>query len=320
MVKKTYIGGFFGLEQAKKGTLYHRNAIALSNGRACFSLILDELKPKKVYVPFYACNSIYEPLKSRCGYSYYSIDTKLEINNLPDLKQDEYLLYIDYFGLKGTYVEELKNVLGKKLIIDDVHRFFRKGHREQWSFCSARKYFGVPDGAYLYSPKRMEIQYERNCAIRMDHLINRKNGKQALAFAQFQEYEILLNSEIKLISTTSENMLNQVDYEEVRNTRRTNFNYLDSKLSKFNLLSFSFKKSDPFCYPLMLEKEILKSIFYKNNIFIPTFWPDILQRKDAGFIIEKELVRKLIPVPIDHRYQPSDLKRVTDLINEIVAE
>ena len=316
MERPQYIGGFFELEQAGDGSNYHTDAIALSTGRACLSFILDEIKPGKVHVPFYACNTLYEPMKGRCDCSYYSIDEKFELKFLPDLKQDEYLLYINYFGLKGTYIEELKRIFGSKLIIDDVHNFFRKGHHGHWSFCSARKYFGVPDGAYLYATKSIDLQLERNQAIQMDHLVNRSNGKQELAFAQFQEYENSLICEKKLISTTSENLLNNIDYNFVRNARRTNFSYLDSELSGINILSITLGQSDPFCYPVILEKSIPKSTFHKCDIFIPTFWPDILQRENIGFLIEKDFARKLIPVPIDHRYQPVDLKRVINLIKE----
>ena len=101
----------------------------------------------------------------------------------------------------------------------------------------------------------------------------------------------------------------------VRNAHRTNFRYLDNELSGINLLSITLGQSDPFCHPLIFEK-ISQKAHPKNDIFILTFWPDILQRENVGFLTEKDFSRKLFLVPIDHRYQPVDLKRVINLINK----
>lgn len=318
MVNPRYIGGFFELEKADKGPPYHTNAIALSNGRACLSLIIDQLEPLKMYMPFYACDALFEPLQGRCEISYYSIDNNLEIKDIPELKQDEYLLYIDYFGMKAMYIESLKIEFGSKLIIDDTHNFFKQGHHGHWSFCSARKYFGVPDGAYLYSPTTVTAQYQRNTAIRMDYLINRKEGRQELAFAQFQEYEKSMDSSIKQISLTSEHMLNRVDYEKIKDARRTNFKFLDSELAEFNQSFFTSSQNDMFCYPLLPKKVIPKRDFHQHDIFIPSLWPDVLHRKETGFSTEKEIAKRLLPIPVDHRYKPVDLRKVTQLIKKMV--
>ena len=318
MVNPRYIGGFFELEQADVGPCYHTDAIALCNGRACLSVIIDQLEPRKMYMPFYACDALYEPLQGRCNISYYSIDYDLEISDIPELKQDEYLLYIDYFGMKATYIERLKIEFGAKLIIDDTHNFFKKGHQGHWSFCSARKYFGVPDGAYLYSPITVATQYERNTSIRMNYLINRKKGRQELAFAQYQEYEKSLDSSIKLISLTSEHMLDRVDYKKVRDVRRSNFKFLDSELAEFNQISFTASQCDLFCYPLLPSKAVPKRDFHRHNIFIPSLWTDVLRRKETGFSTEKEIARRLIPIPVDHRYKPVDLSKITQLVKEMV--
>ena len=318
MAKPTYIGGFFGLESGSDtGTSYHHDAIALSTGRACFSLILDQLNPGKVFVPFYSCDALYEPLKGRCEFSYYSVDNNFVIENLPELKADEYLLYIDYFGMKGSYIEELMKQLGPKLIIDDTHNFFKKGHSGHWSFCSARKYFGVPDGAYLYSPAKVINKFERNTAIQLDHLINNKKGRKALAFEQLQEYEKSLARSIRSISSTSEEMLNRVDYAAVKRSRTNNFNFVKRELTDLNLLSIYSDVNDAFCYPLILERDIPKEVFHANDIFIPTLWPDVLNRKEPDFSTARELARKIIPIPVDHRYQPGDLRKVTQLIKKM---
>ena len=111
-----YIGGFFELELMDGGNTYHRHAIPLTNGRACLSLIIKKTKPEKCFVPYYSCDALYEPIKNSCKYEFFSIDNKLEIIDVPDLGDREYLVYINYFGLKSHYIEELKLKLGKNIL------------------------------------------------------------------------------------------------------------------------------------------------------------------------------------------------------------
>lgn len=318
MAIKEFIGGFFELELKDGGSIYHPDAIPLSNGRACLSLIIQKQRPAKLYVPYYSCDALYEPIKDACEYDYYSIDENFEIVNLPHLGDNEYLIYINYFGLKNGYVEKLKTDLGKSLIIDETHNFFGSGHQGFWSFTSARKYFGVPDGAYLYSPYQIEEEFVRNTKISLQHLANRLLGNQKLAYEQFLAYEKSLGSQINKISIISERLLSNIDYTNVRVTRRKNFEYYRKTLSDINLLTLDEPTLDPFCYPLLVDREPNRSLLFADNIFIPTFWPDVLLRGHKEYGREAKITKNLLPLPVDHRYSPDDLERVSAKIKEIV--
>ena len=56
------IGGFFELELPQKKE-YHSKAIRLNTGRNCLEYILKSNNYKKIYIPFYICNSILEPIR-----------------------------------------------------------------------------------------------------------------------------------------------------------------------------------------------------------------------------------------------------------------
>lgn len=151
-MKRNFIGGFFGLENSKTENYYHKNAYALSNGRTCFNVILQNAKPLKVYVPFYCCNSLLEPLiENRIEYIFYSINDKLEPEYLPEVSKEELLVYINYFGLKNDIAKKLADRYKMNIVIDNTHSYFSYGYRSAWSFNSSRKFFGVPDGAFLYA-------------------------------------------------------------------------------------------------------------------------------------------------------------------------
>ncbi len=87
--------------------------------------------------------------KTQIDYKYFSIDENLEIINVDDLKEGDYILYINYFGIKNVYINSLINKYGEKLIIDNSQSFFSKFGNNVSSIYSPRKFFGVSDGAYL---------------------------------------------------------------------------------------------------------------------------------------------------------------------------
>jgi hypothetical protein len=62
------IGGYFGLE-LRGGEHYHKNALRLNTARNCFEYILRAKHYKKVYIPYYTCEVMLEPLK-KCNVEY----------------------------------------------------------------------------------------------------------------------------------------------------------------------------------------------------------------------------------------------------------
>ena len=68
------IGGYFELELPYCFE-YHKNAIPLNSGRFCFEYLLRCRKYKKVYIPYYTCDSVIEPvIKLGIDYEFYHID------------------------------------------------------------------------------------------------------------------------------------------------------------------------------------------------------------------------------------------------------
>ena len=96
------IGGFLDLELNRgKGHPYHET-IALSTGRSCFFFILQKLQPTRVYLPYYICDALLQPLIALgIQFNFYSLDISLELENPPNLiNKTELIVYVNYFGLK----------------------------------------------------------------------------------------------------------------------------------------------------------------------------------------------------------------------------
>ncbi len=315
------IGGFFELEVPANKRPYHAAAFALCTGRACLGLALDTIRPTRVHVPFYTCDALVEPIALRqIPYTYYALNERLEPAALPRLQSSELFIYINYFGVKKDHTNELRRHFGKRLLIDNTHDFFQRGFADNWSFTSARKYFGVPDGAYLYSPFPLDIDLSRFTGISVEHNLNRLLGNLESGYRQYLEYEKSLNSTVHRISLLSESLLAQVPYDEVRGRRQRNFKFLHRELGSHNALAADLGESgDAFCYPFLPAVPLAKDVFHARRFFIPSLWSDTLNRGVAGFELEKSLSRELFPLPVDHRYTDKDLVLLTAFIKRSLA-
>lgn len=312
------IGGFLEFDLPQIGASYHPEAIALATGRSCINFIVQQEQIKRCYVPFYSCDSVVAPFEiNGVEVIFYEIDEQLEPLALPDLPEDTYFLYINFFGIKTAVVDRLIERYSSRLIIDNVHLFFEKGYANNWSFTSARKYFGVPDGAYLYPPhnRSISIDLPRYSPPSIDHLINRLIGDRELAYQQNLAYEEALSPNLEKMSHFSEKMLQAIDYQKVVEIRQENFSWLHEQLAAYNQLIINVPPNTTcFRYPFLPVNLIPKGPFYAQQLFIPSFWSDVHHREIEGFTWEKQLSKQLFPLPIDHRYRKDDLKRLVDFI------
>jgi hypothetical protein len=312
------VGGYFELELSKGRYVYHEVPYTFKSGRSALHYILRVCKPRLVYVPFYTCNALLQSFEAAgITYKRYAIDERLEPVALPDLQRDDYFLYINYFGLKDATVKKLSARYGEQLIADCTQAFFTKGNGSSWFFNSCRKFFGVPDGAYLYPPDhiRLEPVDSRNETYTVEHLMKRLNGHVQEGYNAFTENEKLCGPEVTGMSVLSELLLSDIDYTEVINRRRANFNYLHRVFKNQNQFSMAVEEeSVPMVYPLMTATPIDRENLYRNKIFVPTFWAEVKDGNSLEYATEIKLANNLLPLPIDHRYNEEDMKRMAALI------
>lgn len=314
------IGGFFELELPAAAATCHPGATALSTGRACLRMMLQHLTITKCYLPFYTCDAVYQPfIVEDVPYDLYELDERMEPAQLPELEEGEYFLYINYFGVKSSAVEQLIAHYGSALIIDNTHLFFHKGYPQNWSFTSARKYFGVPDGAYLYSPQPISAAPPPFQDISLTHNTLRLIGRQQESHQAYEAYERSLDASIHGMSLVSQRLLSLINYDEVKAARVSNFSFLQEQLGQLNQLPIILDKDDvPFAYPFLPEKLIDKAELYRDQLFVPTLWADPLKRGGTDYQHDKHIAAHLLPLPIDHRYNTEDMKRMTGKILELL--
>lgn len=312
---KDAIGGYFGLE-LRKGEHYHRNALRLNTGRNCFEYILRARAYTHVYIPYYTCEVMLEPLqKLHIPYSFYAIDSQLEPSILPDLEITEAFLYTNYYGLKQNAVERLAAYYGSQLIVDNSQAFFAPHLTGIDTFYTARKFFGVADGAYLYTDQSLELVFPiDSSAERMSHLLKRLDGGAECGFSDFQEHEEeLCNQPIRKMSNLTDRILESINYEAVKEQRKANYMFIEKALHNSNRLALDLGDAVPMVYPYWTEKgEELRHQMKQQRIYTATYWPNILQWDTP--LLERTLALNLLPLPIDQRNNTSYIETILNLL------
>jgi len=319
----TAVGGFFELDPGGGGDVWHRGAVALTSGRACLRAILALTRPAKVRVPFYICDAALEPFRLLgVPVEFYGLTRSLD-PDVPEWPADAGVVYVNYFDLKSSGADRLSAAIGARAIVDDTQAFFRRGRGRGWSFNSARKFFGVPDGAYAYGPRAAEIHPPAaNDAAPAEHLTTRLTGDRERAYQQYVAAEAQVSCEVLAPSPLADRLLGGIAYDAARAARRRNFALLHERLAGKNTLPIEFTldaEAAPFCYPFLPSRPSLHAALWQREIFVPRLWPEVASRPDPGFSWERDLALRLLPLPIDQRYGSDEMTRVSDVVMEVAA-
>jgi hypothetical protein len=313
------IGGYFELESRLEFE-YYSDFIRLNSGRNCLEYILRARSYKKIYVPAYLCPAILEPVrKLKIEFEFYSINSHLEPQEITVLEDDEAYLIINYFGLKGDFIRSLSKIV-KNLIVDNSQAFFEQAIPNVDTFYSARKFFGVPDGAYLSTNCFLkedlptEISWNRS-----EHLVRRLENGPIDGYPSFLDNEkYLCGQEIKSMSYFTYRLLAGINYRSVKIRRNQNFQYLHLKLRAKNRMTIiDTEVEGPMIYPMLVENGDIRNELIKQRIFVATYWPNVLEENNEDSI-EYGFARNLLALPIDQRYGLLDMDRICSVLNSII--
>jgi hypothetical protein len=313
------IGGYLELELST-GNEYYPNLIQLNTGRNALEYILKQKGYSKIYIPYFTCDALLEPIKKlEIKHQFYSIDEKFDPIINFEIEQDAGFLYTNYFGIKQEKVIELSNQI-KNLIIDNSQAFFSEPLPGVDTFYSCRKFFGVSDGAYLQIKKKLPKKLPVDISVnRFSHLI------KSIEFGVeggYQDYQTnnkdLENNEIRSMSKLTQRILSSINYDECAGKRERNFNFLHKHLAEFNLLKFDVPKNcAPMVYPFLSNDSHLKVHLIQKKIFVATYWPNVFKWTKKG-MYENYLARCLVPFPIDQRYSLQDMFHMLNILRHFV--
>lgn len=312
------IGGYFELELPAQKEFLYPDAKCYQSARAAFLSLLRSVKPKRVWMPLYICDSMLAPIRvAGIELCHYALDKDFSVTQPIDLQPQDVFLYVNYFGVCDRQVDlVLEKFNPLQVVIDCSQAFYAKPKKCLATIYSPRKFFGVPDGGLLVTDHPVAVPQDRDQGSqkRMEHLIIRLGAQPEAGYTAFQEAEASLSDmEPRRMSVLTERLLLSVDTETAKKTRNINFQYLRNILDSSNGLSFPDFVDGPLCYLYMKDKNILREIFIKRRIFIATYWPDVLSRVDKNSI-EEQFVNQCIAIPCDQRYEKKALDRILKLI------
>jgi hypothetical protein len=310
------IGGYFELELGKREE-FHPNAIKLNTGRNALEYILITKEYKKIYLPYFTCNVLLEPInKLNISFEYYFVNEQLEpIFDFSTIQKTACFLYTNYFGINSQNVLNIAKKCSN-LIIDNAQAFYSPPIDGTDTFYSPRKFFGVSDGAYLYTDKTIEQKIDIDKSYeRFEHLLRRIDDSAENGYAFFLENDKKLNNRsILQMSKLTRQLLRSIDYESIAEKRKENFEYLYNALDHFNGIKWDINKNDiPMVYPFYSENVSLRKTFIDSKIYIARYWPNVVDLMQKN-TIEHNYSVNLFHLPIDQRVTKIELDTIIKII------
>lgn len=300
------------------------------SGRSSLRLVLQSgFKEKKFLLPDFLCKiipTIFEELK--VNYSYYEVGSDLSIN-LGDIQKKEFdaVYLINYFGNKHSIYDApfakdtwfLEDCVFSP-VVESPSRV------KNWiGFNSFRKISHLADGSIVksrirlakelidkneppfsrmkYEAKRMKYEYLHGGRLTEKEYLN-----------LFDQAERCADGQRDIFAISSHSLANLLEfYQNIRAeyaVRTKNYQTLDKLLGRFKI---SLNAEYYTVYPLYVDRrDELRNYLFSHNIFLPVHWPKI-----PG--LGNSLYDHIISIPVDSRYDESDMTRVATLINSFYA-
>ncbi|SHG97342.1 hypothetical protein SAMN05421866_1692 [Chryseobacterium oranimense] len=310
------IGGYFELELPNTINNWDKDFIELNSARNCLEYILLARKSTKIYLAYYTCDVLLEPIKKlNINYEFYDIDFNLEpIFDYSKIKDSEIFLYTNYFGIKDKFINILCERFLNKIVIDNAQSFFSLPITGVDTFYSPRKFVGVADGGFLSSDKKINSDFERDQSYdRMSHLLKRIDLSAEEAYIDFCANDRSLeNQPIKLMSNLTKKILSTLNFDDIKKRRKENFAFLNERLKENNLLKIDISEdSVPMIYPFRTKNKDLKKQLINKKIYCATYWPNVFEwcsEETNSYILAEEI----IALPIDQRYSINDMRKILE--------
>lgn len=301
--------------------MLHEEALALNCGKGALEYLCKAKKIKKLYLPYFLCSSV-SNLCEKIGVSYsgYHINKNFEPIFQQNLGDNEWLYIVNFYGqLDNIYLSKLKQKYDR-IIVDNAQSYYQLPVNNVDTLYTCRKYFGVSDGAFLYTNKKIDEELLMDESFeRMRYLL----GRCERSANEFYEDYVVNNKffatePIKYMSRLTENLLHGIDYDAVAKRRQENFDFLNEAFKNTNELKLK-STYGAFMYPLLIQNgAMVRKALQKNKIYIPLLWPNVVEN-GASNTMEYHYAADILPLPIDQRYTLEDMKYIVSEVKKCIG-
>lgn len=312
--------------------------------------ILNQHSNKIILLPSYTCQTVITPFEEE-GWSivFYPIKKNLRIDiesliNLVKEHNPSLILCHPYFGMDLDPAEEhtLISLKSKdtKIVIDLTQCIFSKKKYEYGDYIvgSYRKWFPIPDGAFLKGAEKMsQLPIKKNTQfveymtwamyLRNAYFINGDKNLKSISIDLSKKAEKIADKNISShdISDISREILKHEDTKINQEQRLTNYSFLNESIDQRSGITkvcedMKLITTAPLYFPLYVDKRAeLQKELAANSIYAPILWPieekNVLVNEEVRYIYDHILV-----IPCDQRYTEIDMKKVAEIINSFDNE
>lgn len=320
MESPDWMGGAFGLDLPGGHRFPYpegEQCCYVSSGRAAWECLLSAMpRPRRVWVPRFACDSLLQPLlRMGLPVSRYAVNLRLEPLLPPAAAKDELLLLINYFGLTGEAVQKAAQAYPGPVAVDATTALYCPPLPGIPAFYSPRKFGGLADGGIACAPFRLHPPSRQDfSSTRMLGLLQRAEAGAQAAALSIQQAEDSLNAPPRRMSPLTRRLLECIDWEGAAQARLKNYAVLHGCLAPLNRLHLpAVPPAAPFCYPFVTGIPGLRDALVDAGVALPLFWPEVIEATRADEA-ENQLARTLLPLPLDQRYGEKDMRHLLKLI------
>ncbi len=314
------IGGYIELDTCRY-TMLHEDAILLNCGRNALAYLLEAKGIKKLYLPYFLCDSVANVCKK---YGVEVVFYHIGENWLPKdlvIDGDAWLYIVNFYGQITRGDLARLAAAYRNIIIDNAQAYFDAPLANVDTLYTCRKFFGVSDGAVLYTNSKLERSLEIDESFNRIHYVLGRYERTASEFYEeaAQNNDIFDNEPIKEMSRLTKNLLQSIDYEYVKQVRTNNFAYLHEKLREVNKLNVRLIEG-AFMYPLLIDDGMkIRKQLQQMKIYIPTLWPNVLEECEPD-TLEYKFAAEILPIPVDQRYGIEDMEYLVEVIRSVSTE
>jgi len=306
------IGGYIEFERNHMPML-HEGAVALNCGSNCLAYLIRARRIKKLLIPRFLCDCVEETCrKEGAEVRFYGINSDFTPEADLSLHSDEWLYVVNFYGQLTK--EQIRDLMRRynRMIVDNAQAYFDMPLAGVDTLYTCRKFFGVPDGAFLYTDARLRETLPRDESFeRMHFLLGRFEQPASNFYGEYVANNDALSDEpIKIMSRLTDNLLHGIDYDRVKRIRTGNYRYLSRRLGKINQLHLR-EVEGAFAYPLLLENgQAVRKALLQEKIYIPTLWPNVPQ--DGS--LEGMYAQNILPLPCDQRYGEEEMEIIAKAV------
>jgi hypothetical protein len=315
------IGGYHELELGSRRTELHPGARRFQSARAAFLALLLHDGPRRIWIPWYMCETMVDQARiARVPVVRYGLEEDFTVSREVELEPGDWLLYVNYFGLcDGNVDDVLRRFPAHQVIIDNSHALFAPPRDCLGTIYSPRKFVGAPDGGLLLTGRAVPLPVSEDTASvwRCVPLLLRLADCAEAGYPEYLKSQQSLVEQMPLrMSQLTRALLAAVDYEEVARRRRANFARLQALLGDMN--RWPAKPGDgavPLGYPVLAGSPELRRTLIASRVYVPCFWPHLVEAGSEVPAFERHLARSCIPLPCDQRYGEEDMTEVAGIVS-----